>query len=89
MKNVRTSLIITGDEEANAKRARTCVLRAFLAFVGNFQYKAVHRDVAVVNVAERHAFLAHEFAENGRIGCKPRAYNPAMIIHLKDFLLVR
>ena len=86
---MRTGLIVAGDEEANTKRARACILRAFLAFVGDLEHKSIYRDVAVVNVSERHAFLAHEFAEDGGIGCKPRANNAAMIINLKNFLLVR
>jgi hypothetical protein len=61
---MRASLIVAGHEKANAEWAGACILRAFLAFVGNLQHKAIDRNVAVVNVAKRHAFLAHEFAEN-------------------------
>ena len=68
MKNVRTSLIIAGDEKADSERAGTCVLRTFLAFVSNLEHKAVDRDVAVVNIAERHALFAHKFAEDRGIG---------------------
>lgn len=87
--DVRSLIIVAGNQQANAERASVVALRARLHLVADVHDQPGHRIHGVVGELVVQTLLAHVAAQHTRIGRDASDRDAQMRVDGDDFLLVR